>query len=76
MQEIKIWPYEQMVYAQTLIRTEEWNAKFLWGFDMQTDHLISRPENQTFWWLTKKRICRKMNFTVQADHKAKRQTRT
>ena len=32
MQEIKIWPYEQVIYAQPKILTGEWDAKNSLGF--------------------------------------------
>ena len=35
-----------MVYLQTRIRSGEWDAKILWDFEIQTDHLIpvKRPD--------------------------------
>ena len=41
-----IWPYHQMVYAQTGIRPGEWDAKFFWDFVIQTEQLIParRPD--------------------------------
>ena len=32
IQEIKIWPYYQMVYTQTRIRSREWDAQSSLGF--------------------------------------------
>ena len=42
MQEVEIWPYEEMVYVQLGICPEKWKAKKnCWDFEIQTDHLIS-----------------------------------
>ena len=46
--------------------------KFLWDFEIQTDHLISvrRPDL----WIVhkkKKRTCRIEDFTIPADHRLK-----
>ena len=40
MQEIDIWPYYQMVYAQPRTLSEKKTHKILWDFETQTDHLI------------------------------------
>ena len=40
MQEIEIWPYYQMVHAQTRIHPGEWDTKkILWDFGIETHHL-------------------------------------
>ena len=49
----------------------EYNThKFLWDFDIQTDHLISvrRPNNNQ---QQKKRICKIVDFAVPADQRIK-----
>ena len=47
--------------------------KFLWIFDMQTDHLISvrRPDLIIINKKKKKRICKIVDFTLSADHRIK-----
>ena len=51
--------------------------KFLWDFDVQTDHLISarRPDliiiNKKKKMKKKKRICKIVDFAVPADHRIK-----
>ena len=30
VQETEIWPYDQIVYAQTRIRLGEWDARIIW----------------------------------------------
>ena len=46
VQEIEIWPYEQVVYIQPGISPGEWDAQTSLGFEIETDHLISarRPD--------------------------------
>ena len=64
-----------MVYAQPGIRPGKRNSKILWVFAIHTDHLIMawRPDivvvnnNNN----NKKRTCRKVDFTVLADHRVK-----
>ena len=50
---------------------ENENHIFLWGFEIQTDHLIlaitTRPSDSQ----GKKRICRIVDFAVPADHRIK-----
>ena len=41
VQETKIWPYEQMVYAQPSTCPRNATHKLLWDFDIHTDHLNS-----------------------------------
>ena len=47
--------------------------KLLWDFDIQTDHLISarRPDLIIINKKKKKRICKIVDFAVQADHRIK-----
>ena len=54
VQETEIWPCNQMVYAQTIIRTGKGTHKILWDFEIQMDYLIPATD-QTLWWLTKKK---------------------
>ena len=46
--------------------------KFLWDFDIQTDHLISaRRSDVILIYQTKKKICKIVNFAVLVDHRIK-----
>ena len=46
VQEIKIWPYEQVVYAQPGICPGEWDVQNYLDFEIQRDPLIStRPSD-------------------------------
>ena len=70
VQEIWIWPYEQMVYAQPSCCPGEWHTKLLWDFGIQTDHLISaRRLGLIIINKKKKRTCKIVNFAVPADHR-------
>ena len=40
VQEIKIWPYYQMVDALTRLSPKNEKNKILWDFETQTNHLI------------------------------------
>ena len=44
LQEIEIWLYEQVVYAESVLNNG--THKFLWDFEVQTDNLIParRPD--------------------------------
>ena len=44
--------------------------KLLWGFDVQTDHLISTKKPGLVA-IKKKRICKIVDFAVPADHRIK-----
>ena len=45
--------------------------ELLWDFDMYTDHLISARRPDLIIINKKKRICRIVDFAVQADHRIK-----
>ena len=45
--------------------------QFLWGFDVQTDHLISARRPDLIIINKKKRICKIVDFAVLAKHKIK-----
>ena len=71
VQEVEVWPYEQMVYAQPRICHGEWDTQTPLGFwDTngspnlgQTTRLYNNER--------KKRTCRIVNFAVPADHRIK-----
>ena len=72
VQEVKIWPYEQMVYAQPRICS----GKVLWDIEIQTNHIIAirRPDlvivkkkkNEK-----KRRNCWIVSFVILAEHRVK-----
>ena len=71
MQEISIWPYEQMEYAQPRICPGEWNAQTPLQF-WDTNGLsnlsqTTRPSDSQ----QKKRTCKIVDFAVPADHRVK-----
>ena len=75
MQEIKIWPYEQMVDAQPRIILENETQKPLWDFEKQTEPLLPtrRPDLVIIHKTKKKKKkkkknCRIADFSVPADH--------
>ena len=70
MEEIEIWPYEQVVYAQIESILENEMHKALWDFETQTDHLIParRPELA----IAKKKKKRKEEFSLPTDHCVKK----
>ena len=45
--------------------------KFLWDFDIQTDHLISPRGPDLIIIIKKEKICKIVDFTVPADHRIK-----
>ena len=45
--------------------------KFLWDFDVQTDHLILARRPDLIIINNKKRICKIVDFAVPADHRIK-----
>ena len=62
MQEIEVWPYEQIVYAQPRMCLEEWNAQAPQGFwDTNGSPNLGQQ--------LKKRTCRIVDFAVLAGHK-------
>ena len=72
VQEIKIWPYEQAVYAQPGIYPENETHKLEGFWDTngslnfgQTTRLSDSKKKE------KKRTCQLVTFAVQADHGAK-----
>ena len=63
-----------MEYAQPINWPGEWYThKVLWGFDIQTDYLISarRPGLIAINNNKKKRTCKIVDFAVPADHRIK-----
>ena len=71
VQEVKIWPFKQMVYAQPSICPGEWDAQTPLGFwDLNRSPNLdptTRPYNNH----QKKRTCRIVDFAVLADHRVK-----
>ena len=71
VQEIEIWPYYQMVRAQTRIYPREWDAEnslVIWNTNGSSNPCQKvRPSNN----YQKMRICRNVDFTVIADHRIK-----
>ena len=63
VQEIEIWPFEQMVYAQPNISPGEW--------DIHTDHLISDRRPDLIIINKKREVAEIVDFTVLANHKVK-----
>ena len=73
VQEISVWPYEQMVYAQNTIGPEDWHTQTPLGFDIQTDHLISarRPDLLI---INNERACKIVDLTVPANRVTLKET--
>ena len=40
VQQIEIWPYQQMVHVKTKIRQREWDIIFFFNFTIQMNHVI------------------------------------
>ena len=78
LQEVEIWPYEQMAYAQPRICPREWDAQTPLGFWDTTRSLnigrTTRPYNnhqkkkKKRKKKEKKRTCRIVDFAVPVDH--------
>ena len=65
MQEVEVWPYEQMVYAQPRIYPREWDEQTPLGFQ-------DKNGSPNFGQMTKKkRTCKIVNFAVPVDHSMK-----
>ena len=68
VQEVEVWPYKQMVYAQKRICPGEWDTQTPLGFwhTNRSPNLgqTTRPYNNQ----QKVRTCRIMDFAVPADH--------
>ena len=71
MQEIEIWQYEQVVYIQTRMHPEEWDAQNSLEFwDANRSPYLgqtTRPSDSQ----QKKRTCQIMNFAILVDHRVK-----
>ena len=72
VQEIEIWPYEQIIYAQPRIFPGEWDTQTSLGFwdtngSLNIDQTTRYYNNQQ----KRKRICRIVDFAVPADHRVK-----
>ena len=79
VQEIKIWPYYQMVYTENRIHPRNENHKLL-DFEIQTDHRILTRKPDVVLINKKKKTCQLTDFAVLSDHsvriKAKREKNT
>ena len=76
MQEIEIWPYEQMVYAQLRIYHGEWDAQTpLEYWDTNGSPNLGQTtgpyNNQQQQQQQKKTTCRIVDFTIPDDHGVK-----
>ena len=60
-----------MLNAQTKIRPREGDAKSLWDFEIQTDHLILVRRPELVLSQKNKRIYHLIDFAVRADHRMK-----
>ena len=77
VQEIEIWPYEQVVYASTRIRPREWDTQTSLEFwDSNGSPNLGqtiRPRDSQYKKTkrNKEGTCRVANFTVPANHRVK-----
>ena len=73
IQEGEIWPYEQMVCAQTRIRLEKLNThtSLLFWNTNRSPNLGPMIRHNDCQKKKKKRTCRIVNFDVPADHRVK-----
>ena len=72
VQEIDVWPLEQVVYSQPRIHPGEWDAEnSLKDFEIQTDHLISARWPDLELINKKKRTYCIVNFDVPEDRRVK-----
>ena len=70
MQEIQIWPYEQIYTPAPALENN--THKLLWDCHIQTDHLISaRRPDLIIKKKKKKRTYKIVNFAVPTDHRIK-----
>ena len=71
MQEIEIWPYEQVEYAQLRTHPGEWDAQSSLGFwdTNKSPNLgqTTKPSDSQ----QKKRTCWIVDFAILADHRVK-----
>ena len=68
VQEIEIWPYEQMVYAQPSICPAKLDATTPQGFlDTNGSPNLGQKSQQE----QKKRTCKIVDFTIPVDHRVK-----
>ena len=65
----EIWPYWQILYAQTRICPRKWD-KLLWDFEIQTDQAILARRLGLI--LIKKRTCDLVDFDITVDNRMKR----
>ena len=75
MQEIEIWPYEQMVYAQPRICPGKWDIQTplgFWGTNGSPNlGQTTRPYNNKRKKKKRMKTCRIVDFAVPADHRVK-----
>ena len=71
MQEIEVWPYEEMVFAQPIICPGEWDAQNPLGF-WDTNGSPNLGQTQNLIIINKKeRTCRIMNFAIPVENRVK-----
>ena len=72
VQEIKIWPWEQMVYAQLRISLGEWET-FMGFWDTNGSLILGQTTRPSVGQKKKKKKARELaDFTVTADHRVKK----
>ena len=71
MQEVEVWPYEQMVYAQPRICPREWDAQTPLGFRDTNESPNLGQTTRSYNNQQKKWTCNIVDFAVPADHRVK-----
>ena len=72
VQEIEIWPYKQMVYAQPNIYHAEWHAQTpLWLWHTNESPNLGQTTRPYHNQQKKKKICKIVDFAVSADYRVK-----
>ena len=72
VQEIKIWPCKQVVYARFEICPEEWDTLSSLGFwDTNGSSLLGQMTSPSDNQQKEKRTCRIGDFATPADHRVK-----
>ena len=71
MQEIEIWPYEHMAYAQPISGPGKWDEQTPLGFWHTNGSPYLGQTARAYNDQQKKRTCRIVDFAVLAEHKVK-----
>ena len=71
MQEIEIWPYEQMLFAQPRINPGKWDARSLrfWDINGSLNPSQTTKPNSNSQQEQQKWTCQIVEFSVLADHR-------